>query len=67
MADAIPAATADEAAPVADAVVDAAAPVEAAPVTTKKAKAPAKTLADGFQIPEGAVQLDSHEAYRVDF
>jgi hypothetical protein len=40
----------------------AAAPVEA----PKKAKAPAKVLADGFSIPEGAVQLESHEAYRVD-
>jgi hypothetical protein len=38
------------------------APVEA----PKKSKAPAKVLEDGFSIPEGAVQLDSHEAYRVD-
>lgn len=37
-----------------------------APTTSKKAKSPAKTLADGFVIPEGAIQLDSHEAYRVD-
>lgn len=57
MADAIPAATGE-----------AQAPVDAAPVvTSKKAKAPAKVLEDGFVIPEGAVQLDSHEAYRVDF
>lgn len=43
------------------------APVEAAPVAApKKVKAIAKTLDDGFQIPEGAVELDSHEAYRVD-
>jgi hypothetical protein len=39
------------------------APVEVAP---KKTKAPAKVLEDGFAIPEGAVQLESHEAYRVD-
>jgi hypothetical protein len=39
------------------------APVEVSP---KKTKAPAKVLEDGFAIPEGAVQLESHEAYRVD-
>lgn len=60
MADAIPAATGEAQAPVDEAPAAAAAP-------SKKAKAPAKTLADGFQIPEGAVQVDSHEAYRVDF
>jgi hypothetical protein len=43
------------------------APVDVAPVVApKKAKSPAKVLEDGFSIPEGAVQLDSHEAYRVD-
>lgn len=34
---------------------------------TKAAKTPAKTLADGFVIPEGSVQIESHEAYRTDF
>lgn len=58
----------------ADAIVaagsDAQAAAEAAQVqvaTPKKQKAAAKTLEDGFVIPEGAVQVESHEAYRVDF
>ncbi|MCA8110260.1 hypothetical protein [Burkholderia cepacia] len=56
MADATPIASAD---PV---------QTEAAQVSkAKPTKTPAKTLVDGFVIPEGAVQIESHEAYRMDF
>lgn len=51
-----------DAVPITAGVDEAVAPV-AAP---KKPKAIAKTLDDGFQIPEDSTLLDSHEAYRTD-
>lgn len=42
------------------------APVEVAAPAPKKVKVVAKTLEDGFEIPEGSVLLESHEAYRTD-
>ena len=47
--------------------IAAAQPVQTEAPKVKAAKTPAKTLADGFVIPEGAVQVESHEAYRMDF
>lgn len=42
------------------------APVEVAAPAPKKVKAIAKTLEDGFEIPEGSTLIDTHEAYRTD-
>lgn len=33
----------------------------------KVTKASAKSPAEGFEVPEGAVKIESHEAYRMDF